>query len=482
VRDLNERAPVARLLSDGRVVAATIVVLTTAAHVEPGSSLVMGAATRLGSLTTWPLPFDLFLVRLACVGTGALLFSLASYRYHAVRRDAVALAQLSARMSRAPRLSPAVSDAVGEVLRMFDAKHAILFVEESATSARFLWHADHDATGALRFSHRQLSAEEAQPWQATVDRNASVYEVRRRWRTDLARGAALDLRGRVVRGWYPRQAELADAPSWTVLLCAVIDFAGFWRGQLYLLDPARRPGGEQRLRFLQEVTQQVAPGVVNLVLLRRLRTRAEMMERARLSRELHDGVVQTLSGLEMRLEALRLTTEDAVPDVSRNVAEIRDLLRTESVNLRELMHRLHPSGVDARRLPAELQRLVAAFARDGGIDARLVWRAEGLELVPHRCREVLRIVQEALVNVRRHSGATSVRVTVEADRTGWWLRVDDNGRGLGFTGYLTHHQLTAHAKGPRVIRERTGELGGTLAVRSSPAGTSLEMRFPHAAA
>jgi signal transduction histidine kinase len=99
-------------------------------------------------------------------------------------------------------------------------------------------------------------------------------------------------------------------------------------------------------------------------------------------------------------------------------------------------------------------------------------------MTPRHCREVLRIVQEALVNVRRHSGATTVVVRVAADAWGWELVVHDNGHGFGFTGRMTHEDLIARDAGPRVIRERVRALDGFVAIDSSPTGARLEIAFP----
>jgi signal transduction histidine kinase len=124
--------------------------------------------------------------------------------------------------------------------------------------------------------------------------------------------------------------------------------------------------------------------------------------------------------------------------------------------------------------------LVRRFKDTSGIEARLDWAGDTLDLTPRQCREVLRIVQEALVNVRRHSGASQVVARLAVDEYDWALTVEDNGRGLGFTGRLTHEQIEREQAGPRVIRQRVAALGGTLNIESSPAGLRLEVAWPRA--
>ena len=88
-------------------------------------------------------------------------------------------------------------------------------------------------------------------------------------------------------------------------------------------------------------------------------------------------------------------------------------------------------------------------------------------------------MQEALANVRKHSGATSVVVRLERSGGNWKLVVDDNGCGLDFEGYLTPEEVDAQRKGPVIIKERARAIGGSLALRSQPGfGTQLEVTIP----
>jgi signal transduction histidine kinase len=86
-----------------------------------------------------------------------------------------------------------------------------------------------------------------------------------------------------------------------------------------------------------------------------------------------------------------------------------------------------------------------------------------------------RIVQEALLNIRKHSGATLAHVNLQFDDWAWRLNIKDNGRGFGFHGNLSHAQLVARRIGPRTIRERVEAVGGKLQLLSGPEGVQLEM-------
>jgi signal transduction histidine kinase len=98
------------------------------------------------------------------------------------------------------------------------------------------------------------------------------------------------------------------------------------------------------------------------------------------------------------------------------------------------------------------------------------------------CCELVRIVQEALANVRKHSGARNVLVEFGQEKGRWELIVDDDGRGFNFTGRCGHTELDEEPRGPSVIKERVRLLGGELVLVSDPRrGARLEITVPGAA-
>jgi signal transduction histidine kinase len=147
--------------------------------------------------------------------------------------------------------------------------------------------------------------------------------------------------------------------------------------------------------------------------------------------------------------------------------------------VRDLMHMLKPADVDAKRLVEHLADSVEQFRHRTGIQARFACEVDEIDLSPRVCRELSFVVQEALANVRKHSGATNVVVRLGPCNGSWQLVVDDNGRGLDFEGYLTHEEVDAQRKGPQIIKERVRALGGRLGIHSQPGfGTRLEITIP----
>jgi len=205
---------------------------------------------------------------------------------------------------------------------------------------------------------------------------------------------------------------------------------------------------------------------------------ASAAERARVARELHDGVIQSLLGLRMQLEVLRRREPDG-STIGSELARIEGLLEGELENLRTLMFARTPVDAGSQELSTLVRDLVEQFERASGISARFVSIGDLGLASPDASHEIWCIVQEALVNVHKHSGARNVLVSFSVQSEEWSIIVDDDGRGFDFTGTLTHEALERARKGPRVIKERVRLLGGSLAIESTPgAGARLEIALP----
>lgn len=256
-------------------------------------------------------------------------------------------------------------------------------------------------------------------------------------------------------------------------------FGREWWGRVFLLNPRLTADPIEELRFLQELVRQVGPAVYNVFLLRRLRLRAGAVERARVARELHDGAVQSLIAMEMQVDVLRRTSGSLPPRVSEELSRIQGLLREEVLKLRELMQEMKSIEVDSQRLPAFLNDTVERFQRETGIAASFSTDHELTGMEQRVCREITRIVQEALVNVRKHSRAHHVNVELKADTGAWLLVIEDDGRGFEFSGRLSQAELDHARKGPVVLKERVRLINAQLTIESNPGrGSRLEITVP----
>jgi len=271
--------------------------------------------------------------------------------------------------------------------------------------------------------------------------------------------------------------QIRSTQPFQSLVTVAFVFGSDWRGRVFLLDPSWRGEKQEELRFLLDLIHQVGPAVYNVYLLHRLRRRAGAAERARFARELHDGAVQSLIAVEMQVDVLRRQSEAGRP-VEGELGRIQALLREEVLKLRELMQQMKAIDVDAQRLLGVLNDTVERFQRETGISARFVTDLSEVDMPQRVCREILRIVQEGLVNVRKHSGARHALVRLASSVEKWSLTVEDDGKGFPFSGRYTQDRME-DGKGPMIIKERVRLIAGELTVESNPGqGTRLEVSVP----
>jgi signal transduction histidine kinase len=214
-------------------------------------------------------------------------------------------------------------------------------------------------------------------------------------------------------------------------------------------------------------------------LLRRLRTRAGAIERARVARELHDGAIQSLIAVEMQVDVLRRQSVGESARLAAELARVQHLLQQEVINLRELMQQMRPVDMGPQQFLDYLADYVDRFRRDTGIHVRFVTDLQEVTLSPRVCRELTRVVQEGLINIRKHSGARAALVRFASENGQWLLMIDDDGRGFDFTGRHNMTELDQIRRGPATIKERVRSIGGELVIQSNPGeGSRLEITLP----
>jgi signal transduction histidine kinase len=211
---------------------------------------------------------------------------------------------------------------------------------------------------------------------------------------------------------------------------------------------------------------------------RRLRRQAIARERAWFSRELHDRVVQSLIALEIKVAVL--SRRSAAQAISPELQELRTALQAEIADVRDLMQNLRPLRLEGADVPSFIEEMVRRFEATTGIEARFECELHTVELLPRSCGELARLVQEALANVRKHSGATKVAVSLTRAPNSLVLTVHDNGRGFDFAGRVAAHTLRPHER-PRMIEERARAIGASFSIESIPgSGARLDVTCPYA--
>jgi len=292
---------------------------------------------------------------------------------------------------------------------------------------------------------------------------------------------AFDIFGRRVgfldsKDWHSF-LPASEVPS---LMVSSFSFEEALEGRLILVGPSLRSGRKEALRFLHSLVKQIGPVVQSIYLLRDIRTQLEDQVRAELARELHDGILQSLLSAEMQIEVLRRPPANPSGELGLRLAALQKLLHQEALNLRDLIEKTKPLNFSPKELPDFLAELVAKFRLETGISARLETGEKNITLPPSICHEIVRIVQEGLSNVRKHSGARNVLITLgEGDEGQRKLLIADDGQGFEFRGRVTQTQLDASHRGPGVIKERVRLIGGELTIDSSPGNWArLEITIP----
>lgn len=247
-------------------------------------------------------------------------------------------------------------------------------------------------------------------------------------------------------------------------------------GRLLILDPDR-PAAEL-LPLGVTVASAVASRLDHLHLARRLQEGAASGERVALGRDLHDGVLQSLSGIGLRLASLERLLEVDGEQAREQLAQLRHLVGLEQRELRFLVDELKSAGLGAsstgeRATP--LAELAALIERVWDVDVDCREAGDVPELM---ARQVRLLVREALVNAARHAGASRITASIQRQSQRVEVRVADDGRGFGFVGRRTTAELLADRLGPRSLMERVEALRGELWVESGPGGSSVEIWVP----
>lgn len=198
--------------------------------------------------------------------------------------------------------------------------------------------------------------------------------------------------------------------------------------------------------------------------------RATLEERTRVARELHDGLAQDLWFAKLKHERL----VPFVPDEQRGLAtEVTEALDSAIAEAKQAVVTMRAEDERDVSLEERLLRTVNAFASRSGVRADFTAADLPRSLPPRTQVEVLRVLQEALTNVRKHADATVVRVSAEVDDGLLQLSVVDNGRGFRPT------ETSGEGVGVQGMKERARLLGGELRVVSEPsAGTALHLTVP----
>ncbi len=200
-------------------------------------------------------------------------------------------------------------------------------------------------------------------------------------------------------------------------------------------------------------------------------------ERIRISREIHDELGQTLTGLRMELESLEGAAAVAMPDrglLAGGFARAGDLVTSLHDAVGAVLNALRPALLDARGLVAALDALARDLGRKTGASCTVTCGLDDEALSQEQSIALYRVVQEALTNVARHARARTVAISLDADAQGATLEILDDGVGFDPKAAAARGRF-----GMIGIRERARLVEGQCTVTSSVGhGTRITVRFP----
>ena len=250
---------------------------------------------------------------------------------------------------------------------------------------------------------------------------------------------------------------------------------------LFFADP--REIAEELALLFRSISEHLGLALENARLLRENMRMTLMNERQLMANEVHDSLAQTLSYMNIRLTMMREALErDEKTGALKYASDTQQALEGAYADLRELLSQFR-SRMDPLGLMHAIGETHAKFFDRTGVELELENRIADLDLSVEEEVQVYHIVQEALANVVRHSGAKRARLTMERQGGEYRFAVEDD--GLGFfamgnrMGSAEGHSHLRHHLGINIMRERAQQLNGSIEIANlAPGGARVSLVFP----
>lgn len=232
---------------------------------------------------------------------------------------------------------------------------------------------------------------------------------------------------------------------------------------------ARHPRrfGPRHAQLLKRLAQKVSMSIENALLYRQLHYIAILEERDRLAREMHDHLSQGLGYLKVRATmADELLSEGKIAQAHENILEIKRASQALYTDVREDIFNLRTAVTEQLGFFAVLQEYLINYKTHYGLEIELEIEDGNLPVIsPEVASQLLRIIQEALANVRRHSGASSASIHFMSKDQQFIIVIEDKGQG-----FLVERVKSYGGQhiGLQIMRERAESIGGNLTVDSTP--------------
>ncbi len=249
-------------------------------------------------------------------------------------------------------------------------------------------------------------------------------------------------------------------------------------GSLYAANAGEKAFSQRDISLLSRLANQAAIAIENARLYERVQNLAAIEERDHIAREVHDGLAQSLGYVNLKSRAaLDLMKSHQYAEAAAEIVEIRRVVRDAYSEVRELIADLRTEISPSKGLVPALKEYLAAFEQYIPIATELVVdEAWDLNVSPSAEIQLIRIIQEALGNVRKHAQATRVTVKLALEGNYAIASVADNGQGANLSNLTPQNRLHF---GLRIMGERARSLKGSFDIQSQPGkGTTVTVRFP----
>ena len=451
-----------------RVVRLGLFVASTVMLAVFGTALIGELAPRFRTVR-W-IPLGLLVIWLAYWGVGPHLDPLTTARWTPTEASCLRCHETAAPMEVAPPASAWVpSTAVGDIWVRY-----LIYLPASAFAAAALWFQGRRFAGS---GYRRI-ARDCRWMGAAFAANGVVAGL-------IVPPARFGLAAILNYDWF---LSIVGIPPqvFRAALAVVIAVFGVRILRVFDIEYGRRlnEAQEGRLRAQEEALEIARRSAEELEekvrdrteeLFEQVRRLAILEERDRLAREMHDSLGQVLGFVNLKTKVAEdLITRGRAPDAGEELAQMRSAVQDAYEEVRQaiLSLRTTPHG---QGLVSSLREYAGRLREQAGLDVR-VESSDGLDLPSAVEAQVIRIVQEALTNVRKHAGARSVMVRFARAGRDVLVTITDDGRGFDLAAVEAAKGMHF---GLLTMRERAESIGGVLGVRSAPGqGTTVELRIP----
>lgn len=209
--------------------------------------------------------------------------------------------------------------------------------------------------------------------------------------------------------------------------------------------------------------------------------KAQEEERSRVAREIHDGPAQTLSNIVLKAEICEKLIDTDLNRAKEELRNLKKIVRESLVDVRRIIYALRPMSLEDIGLIPTLQKYIDKFSSETGIVVNFKKRGAEKEINDENLTlTIFRVVQEALNNIRKHSGVKNAEVRIEFTPDNIVLTVSDKGKGFNIESIKVDKDDSMGGFGLFSIKERIELLDGTMEIKScSGKGTTITIILPY---